>query len=104
MITINTNIKTLAICATGHADFSTKGTDIVCAAVSILMYSYAAELLRLGVNTDISDDGCRFEIRTGRKTIRAMVAYETVMSGLRMIADEYGNSVQINEEAKWQRH
>ena len=104
MIRISANEKTLGLRAEGHAGCGTKGNDIVCAAVSILMYSYAAELLRLGVNTDISDDGCRFEIRTGRKTIRAMVAYETVMSGLRMIADEYGNSVQINEEAKWQRH
>ena len=104
MIQITTNSKNLSILASGHSSYAQKGSDIVCAAVSILMYSYAAELMRQCSRVDIRDDGYRFEISTDRRNVRTTTAYDTVISGLRMLADTYRNNITITEESKWQKH
>ena len=96
MVRISTNEKNMAVKAQGHSGYRPKGQDIVCSAVSILLYSYAAELLRLGAKPDIRDDGDVFEIRPGTgKGCRP--AYDTVITGLRLLADEYPQHVCIKE-------
>lgn len=92
MINIKVNDSDLSIRAEGHAGYDKKGKDIVCAAVSILFYAYAAELLKTGVKTEIKDEGDVFEIvpEGGSRS-----AYDTVMMGLRLLAESYENHVQI---------
>ena len=97
MVIISTNTKTLSIRAEGHANYSAKGQDIVCAAVSILLYAYAAELLRIGGGSEILDSGETFEIHPAGDDEEIMIAYETVMGGLKLLADEYENNVCIKE-------
>ena len=96
MVRISTNEKNMAVKAQGHSGYRPKGQDIVCSAVSILLYSYAAELLRLGAKPDIRDDGDVFEIRPGTgKGCRP--AYDTVITGLRLLADEYPQHIALEE-------
>lgn len=92
MIRITTNEKALSVRAEGHSGYDKKGRDIVCAAVSILFYAYAAELLKTGVKTEIRDDGNVFEIvpEGGSRS-----SYDTVMMGLRLLAESYENHVRI---------
>ena len=95
MIRITTDEKTLSIKAEGHAGYGPKGQDIVCAAVSILLYAYAAELLRIGGGSEILDSGETFEIHPAGDGEEILIAYETVMGGLKLLADEYENHVSI---------
>ena len=95
MIRISTDTKSLSVKAEGHAGYGPKGQDIVCAAVSILLYTYAAELLRIGGGSEILDSGETFEIHPAGKDEEIMIAYETVMGGLKLLADEYEKHIHI---------
>ena len=96
MIRITTVPEKLSVKAEGHAGYGPKGQDIVCAAVSVLLYAYAAELMKIGGGTRIIDSGETFEIYpAGDDPEQIMIAYETIMRGLMMLADEYENHVRI---------
>ena len=95
MIRITTVPENLSVKAEGHAGFGKKGQDIVCAAVSILLYAYAAEMVRIGGGTEIIDSGDTFEIRPADSSEDTITAYETVMGGLKLLADDYEKYVTL---------
>ena len=98
MIHLSTDEKTLRVKAEGHAGFAKRGEDIVCAAVSILMYCYVAELIRLGVKPQIRDEGESLEIAPRKNLDEAKAAFETVSSGFRLLADDYAKHVRLEEK------
>ncbi len=95
MIRISADDNTFGIRAEGHAGYGPKGQDIVCAAVSVLLYAYAAELLRIGTKADIRDEGDTFEIVPEEISEHEKTAYQTVMTGLRMLEDSYEKYIRI---------
>lgn len=90
----------------GHAYFDVIGRDIVCAAVSTLIQTLALRLENIDdlhhVDCEhlyyVGYEGTRPQIRKimadGRE---AMSAYETVMAGLRAIADQYPDNLNLVE-------
>ena len=92
MIKVTINDSDLSIRAEGHAGYDKKGKDIVCAAVSILFYAYAAELLKTGVKTEIKDEGDVFEIvpEGGSRS-----AYDTVLMGLKLLAEAGADPARV---------
>ena len=95
MIRIHTDEERLCIRAEGHAGAGPKGQDIVCAAVSVLLYAYAAELLRMGTKTEIRDEGDIFEIEPESGGEKEKTAWQTVLTGLRLVAESYENYVTL---------
>ena len=97
MIKIKTNDETLAIRVEGHAGYAEKGKDIVCSAVSILLYTYASELLRLGILPQIRDEENSYDIRPEADMEKAKPAFETILSGLRLLSEVYKKNVRLEE-------
>lgn len=81
---------------TGHAGFDEVGRDIVCAAVSVLIQTLAQHLNDTADLHYVDYDGRQIReiMADGRN---AMIAYETVMTGLRMIADQYPDNLKLTE-------
>ena len=95
MIKITADIDNRSVRAEGHSGFDEKGKDIVCAAVSILIYTYATELLKLGIPTDITDDGDVFEIYPNCYKPQMLYAFEMVLSGLRLLERSYRDNIEL---------
>ena len=95
MVRIKKNEETLTIRVEGHAGYAEKGKDIVCSAVSILLYAYAAELLKQGISGELRDDGEVLEITPSRPTEQARIAFETAVTGLGMLAETYEGYVYV---------
>ena len=77
----------------GHAGYDTAGRDIVCAAVSALYYTLAANLSdRPGFTCRQDADGAELRCPGAAEAIRF------VTRGLRAIADAYPDYVRVEEE------
>ncbi len=97
MITLRVNDDDLSILTEGHANYAEKGKDIVCAAVSILLNTYAAELLRLGDIPQIRDEENSYDIRPEAAMEKVKPAFETIRSGLRLLSEVYKKYVRLEE-------
>lgn len=96
MIIIN-NYKE-AITIQGHANYAERGKDIVCAAVSALAQSLILSLERL------TSDPIKYDVRPGMVDINygnpskhAQVLIDSFFIGVKEIAKEYPDYVQINQ-------
>ncbi|MBP7901372.1 MAG: ribosomal-processing cysteine protease Prp [Spirochaetes bacterium] len=88
-----------ALSVKGHALYSVKGGDIVCAAVSTLFFTAQSALVKLA--------GCRIEIMVSDSESfirfdphesdpeKALVVIETVLVGLSRVADNYPEYCKI---------
>jgi len=81
----------------GHAGYSKRGTDIVCAAVSGIVYSLLGWLENNSeytdyVNAEVDDGNVKITCIGG---VRAAVALEVTAIGLEQIADRYPDYVDI---------
>lgn len=86
-----------AILAEGHAQGGNYGEDVICAGVSVLLQTLA---LRLSGRA-----GCSAELGSGSALIRflrrgkAGQDVEFALTGLRWLAEEYPENVQMKEES-----
>ena len=83
----------------GHAGFAEAGRDIVCAAVSALVFS-AAEGLRAycKVKTSVEDAATAYKLRVpAGGDERAQAVLETAVSGLHAIAVSYPRHLLVEE-------
>lgn len=95
----------VAFSASGHAGFSYRGTDIVCAAVSVLTQTAVNALPEhAGVTPAVEIDEesgylrCVLPAAMGaRERERAQLILETMVTGLRGIAREYSDYIQLKE-------
>lgn len=91
----------LAVRMRGHANTAPRGQDIVCAAASILIQTYAVTLAKfdeLHTRYQFADgDGSvRFSGTPGPATINyATTCYRMLRDGLEMIRDGYPDKIQI---------
>lgn len=91
--------------ASGHAGFGVKGSDIVCAAVSVLTQTAVLALPKhAGVTPHVAVDEesgwleCELPSRLdGQQRERARVIFETMVTGIAEIAREYKQHVSLKE-------
>lgn len=84
----------------GHAGYAENGRDIVCAAVSILCYSFLAALQKEGrclwVNEKIRDGYMKIAWGTEKSQEAEVEAQlELVMDGFFLLEAKYGNYIKI---------
>ena len=85
----------LGLCSRGHAGYAESGSDIVCAAVSILLINSLNAIERfsstgLTVKTEDQENGV-IDVRfTGIPDEKAKVILDTMLLGLEDVAGQYG--------------
>jgi hypothetical protein len=84
---------------TGHAGYAEAGSDIVCAAVSILTTTCANALETVaGVKPQVKASSGRMALSLPQGSGRdAQVILQTLRQGLRDLADEYSQYVLLKE-------
>jgi uncharacterized protein len=90
-----------SITVQGHALFANKGSDIVCAAVSVLVQAFAKSLVAKGVDLEIGNDLDMMTIRMKnvmnddmlKKGVNGSV--EMLLQGLAMTAENYPDHLKI---------
>jgi uncharacterized protein YsxB (DUF464 family) len=101
----NDNIVSLS--AIGHSDFSEIGTDIVCAAVSVLIQTAVNALESVAeldfVIFDSNEETAYMYIEvpakmTETQALKAEVILRTVVTGLQGIAMSYPNNIKLYEK------
>jgi len=85
----------------GHSNFSKKGQDIVCAAVSILFYSAYLSLINIdGVEYNFNDSGIEAYIEVigyNEKITGHLIGVSIfLLSGLEALKEEYTEEIDIN--------
>jgi uncharacterized protein YsxB (DUF464 family) len=76
---------------TGHAHFAIKGSDIVCAAVSVLSQAITAEL-----NNAVLNDCEGISVRLIEPNVRNRVLCETLIHGLKQIEEQYPKNLKVD--------
>jgi uncharacterized protein YsxB (DUF464 family) len=77
----------------GHADYSEKGTDIVCAAVSFLSLVVANSMMQHGYTTFTSTADGEMIIKFKGKKVK--IQYEMLKVGLEKLEQEYPAYIEI---------
>lgn len=81
----------------GHAGYAEAGQDIVCAAVSVLVYNFINSAERFAdVALDVRDRGdelsCRFPPMLNP---RAKLLFDSMLFGIEQVAEQYPEHVRI---------
>ena len=93
MVKICFNSKELKIEISGHAGYAEKGNDIVCAAVTALAGTLERCIQERGEGSCAWDSGETAFHAEGTETLRPH--FETVVTGLRMLAEEFPEYVKL---------
>lgn len=83
--------KRLEINVYGHACYAEKGADVVCAAVSSLVYTLANAF------GEYEDDGI-FTVFCTKRTKAKRAVFDAVIAGLRLIAYSYPKNFRMTEK------
>ena len=91
--------ESFSLSVSGHADFSAKGSDIVCAAVSVLYQTLQRALVEIaGAAIEIQDerDLKRTVLRDIQRCPESVpVIIQTVVTGLSAVAASYPDNCRI---------
>ncbi len=88
----------------GHSDYSEIGTDIVCAAVSILSYtalnsmSLVAGISDSDISYDVEEDTGFLKIKTQKNNEKTDVIYRNFLVGIKLLLEDYNNYITLNYE------
>lgn len=89
----------------GHAGFGTYGNDIVCAAVSILGYTWLNELFILEERKQVhnveyreKDGELLIEFSGGNDAVNT--AYETILTGFEALKQNYSENITLKRGAQ----
>lgn len=85
---------------TGHAEHSESGSDIVCSAVSMIMYTIANKLDQLEKFITIEIDektGGYMQIEVIKSDDETKLLIDTLILGLKMIEEQYDEYIDIRE-------
>ena len=99
----NDSSEIVKFTVSGHAGYGPSGKDIICAAVSAIMYTAVGYCLEIGYDGDfVEDDGFASFTPTGGKeediTLKANAALDAMCIGLKQIQESYGNRyIRIHE-------
>ncbi len=84
----------------GHAQFAESGSDIVCSAVSMLMFTIANKLddLEKFIIVEIDEeDGGYMQIEIIKRDEQTNLLFDTLVFGLEMIKQQYKEYIDIKE-------
>lgn len=89
--------ETPVLRATGHAGSGDRGNDIVCAAVSILLYTFADAVEKVaGAEVSVEDfDEYRMFIKKSGSQDRLIAVTETILLGLSSLTEQYPEHVRL---------
>ncbi|WOO88063.1 ribosomal-processing cysteine protease Prp [Mollicutes bacterium LVI A0039] len=96
---VNRNV-TDKVEVTGHAQFAEAGSDIVCSAVSMIMYTIANKLDDLDkfITIEIDEeDGGYMQIEVVKSDDETKLLMDTLILGLEMIKEQYNEYIDIKE-------
>ncbi len=85
---------------TGHAEFSEIGSDIVCSAVSMIMFTIANKLdaMEKFITIEIDEeDGGYMQIEVVKSDDETKLLMDTLILGLKMIEEQYNEYIEIRE-------
>ena len=95
MIQINYTNKDRILEISGHAGYAEKGSDIVCAAVTALAGTLERCMEEAGEGSCEWKEGETRFTASGTENLRP--CFETVVTGLRMLAEEFPDYVRTKE-------
>ena len=95
MISIQYKRDNLELQIAGHAGYAEKGRDIVCAAVTALAGTLERCMKEAGEGSCEWKEGETCFTASGTENLRP--CFETVVTGLRMLAEEFPEYVSIKE-------
>ena len=101
-VKIYEDVQSLCLSMAGHAGAGQKGTDIVCAAASVLAYTAAAEMLRLHGQALLHTPPV-IRLNAGSAWVETEKCQETqavfsvIATGFRLLAAQYPNNVKLEE-------
>jgi len=81
----------------GHAGYAETGKDIVCAAASILIQTLAKQLDKITPDYHVQHEKQGQIIFLSGNGKNACLASDTIMTGLRMLSDQYPHNVTITD-------
>ncbi len=89
----------------GHAGYGTHGNDIVCAAVSILGYTWLNELLIMEErkqvkNVSYEEDNGKLLIEFSGEDNAVNTAYETILTGFEALQQNYSENITLKRGAQ----
>lgn len=90
----------LILSVTGHAGMDNTGKDIVCSAVSILIYTLAQRLKDIAApKIHLKNGNAIISIKLHRNKKAVKEAFLTVKTGFLLLAENYPQCVKINTES-----
>ncbi len=95
MIEIHYDKKDISLKISGHAGYAEKGSDIVCAAVTALAGTLERCIQEAGEGSCEWKEGETCFTASGTENLR--LCFETIVTGLRMLAEEFPDYVTIKE-------
>ncbi len=95
MIRILYDKKSFILTIHGHAGYAEKGRDIVCAAVTALAGTLERCMKEVGEGSCEWKEGETCFTALGTENLRP--CFETVLTGLRMLAEEFPDYVTLKE-------
>ncbi|WP_130837188.1 ribosomal-processing cysteine protease Prp [Lachnoclostridium sp. Marseille-P6806] len=79
----------------GHAGYAALGSDIVCAAVSMLVYTLIERTEELTKDVQLSIDKGDVSIMAAGDGVS--LAFDTILSGFRLLAGQYPEHISLRE-------
>lgn len=104
-ITVEKNRDRHILHIEGHAGYGTHGNDIVCAAVSILGYTWLNELLIMEErkqvkNVSYEEDNGKLLIEFSGGDNAVNTAYETILTGFEALQQNYSENISLKRGAQ----
>ncbi|MFH1096267.1 MAG: ribosomal-processing cysteine protease Prp [Candidatus Desantisbacteria bacterium] len=90
--------KIIEFCVTGHADYTNKGDDIVCAAVSAVVQTAVEGLKKYlpeGIHVKKEKGILHLSIIKGENVQESSIILETMLLGLKRIEENYQEYIRI---------
>lgn len=104
VIIYNNNGNILGLEVSGHAGYAKKGEDIVCAGVSVLMYTLLnslEELLNISTDCVVSSGHIKYFLPNDIKKEtfeKSQLIFKTIIVGLKNIRDSYNSYIYVLEK------
>lgn len=91
-IIIKRGFKNFSVTATGHCEYAEPGKDIVCSAVSILLYTLAENVKPYALRTDPGD----FHLAVVDAREADWRALKIITKGLRLLTEDYAENLSLS--------
>jgi uncharacterized protein len=88
----------------GHSDYGDSGTDIICAAVSILSctalnsMNLVAGISESDISYDVEEETGFLKIKTQKNNEKTDVIYRNFLVGIQLLLEDYNNYITLNYE------